>query len=115
MWASDEQKCVIHAKNIKIPGNAVCGYHVPGKPLNSLVDFDNHNSIQSLDPKTSGLEYDIPEHGTMCGNCRYYKSSKSNPENGFCAAVTNQNDNEPLYRAKVEYYGCCSRWEEIIR
>lgn len=111
MWASEEERCTIHPKDLEIHGWDVCGYHVPGNPLKKLSDLPNHESIQPVDPEVSGLEHQIPETGTMCGNCRFYTPSETKPQHGFCASVAKQNDKLPLYQAKVAYYGCCTRWE----
>lgn len=111
MWAMDEQKCAIHHNSIKISGDFVCGYHVTGQPLNSLVDFNNYDSIQHVDPKLSGLEHNTPKEGTMCGNCKFYSPSKKQKNKGRCNVVTANNDSLPLLKQSVDFYGCCTRWE----
>ncbi len=111
MWARAEERCAILPKDLSVPGNAVCGYHVTGRPLRSLQELPNHGTIQEVSPETSGFETDIPSEGTMCGNCAHFTPSKANSDTGFCAVVAKQNDNTPVYRAKVQFYGCCTRWE----
>lgn len=112
MWVSGNSTCVIHEDDVTIPGSAVCGYHVPGEPMETANEFQRHESIQRVDPEASGLESDIPEEGTMCGNCKFYTPTEKDKMKGYCGVVTKDNSDTPLYKARVEFYGCCTRWED---
>ena len=93
MWSKDK-KCLIHNKQLEISPDSVCGYHVPGIPLEKYVD----RGIQIIDPKLSGL-ITVPS-GSSCDLCIWF-------ENNTCLAVKGF-DGKP---AKVQPLGCCARWQ----
>ncbi len=103
MWISKEDQCEIHAKNIMVTKDHICGYYVWGKPHPHRMHEPDGIELDPVDPKHSGLE--LTPQGTMCGNCEYYK--KKGDKSGICQVV--QTDTGKL--AIVEALGCCARWE----
>jgi hypothetical protein len=93
MWSKD-QHCLIHDKQHKILPNQVCGYHVPGEPLDAYVD----RNVQPVDPGLSGLI--MTKDGASCDTCLWFEYAK-------CMAVIDKN----CQPAKVHPKGCCARWE----
>lgn len=92
MWSRDN-RCTIHAADLKITGDMVCGYHVYGDPLDKRID---HLGLDAVTPKESGLIV-APKGGTSCDNCYFFTAAQ------HCAAL----DGKP----KVHPKGCCSRWD----
>lgn len=97
-WAwVKEGKCLIHKKTLKVIKDAVCGFHIFGKPKDEWEDLD----IEPYDSKLSGL---IKTKGTSCDLCIWYEGK----EKGICLGVSD-GKNKP---AKVQAKGCCARWEK---
>jgi hypothetical protein len=99
MWAKTE-RCWIHAPGLKVPADAVCGYHVFGPPSDARPEIE---LLAPVDPAYSGLE--VVEGGTSCDVCRYYETET--PSSGRCHAVR---DDVGAF-AEVEAMGCCARFE----
>ncbi len=93
MWSKDK-RCLIHDRDREIAPDAVCGYHVFGKPLDRWVN----RGVQALDPALTGLAK-VPG-GTSCDLCLWF-------EKGMCLAVRGPDGNP----AQVQGKGCCARWE----
>jgi hypothetical protein len=84
---------------VRVPGTAVCGYHVFGTPLDRWYQI---KGIKPVQPSQSGLE--IVPGGTSCRNCKAYESNGKGK--GLCHLV--YDEGKP---ANVEALGCCARWE----
>ncbi len=95
-------ECDIHAPGTVVPGYAVCGYHVYGKPLPARIPRDN---IEYCTPALSGL-MTLPG-GSSCARCRWFaESSPVQADAGACLAV----DDVGGAPASVESNGCCARF-----
>ncbi len=93
--------CAIHAANVGVHPNAVCGYHVFGEPNGNTLKRVN---MLPVDPKTSGLVRTTG--GTSCDSCAHY--TPMGQTQGVCDAVRGFDAEEP--QAHVESLGCCARW-----
>lgn len=102
MWIRNLKQCEIHASNIMVTADHVCGYHVFGKPHNDRMHHDDNVALQPVDPATSGLE--LVKGGTSCDNCEYF--NRIDKSKGKCKVV--QIDGE---HAIVDAKGCCARWD----
>lgn len=97
-WVTS-RRCVLHPPDLDVAGDAVCGYHVQGRPSKEWRDLPE---LIRLDPKLSGLER-VPG-GTSCDRCKFYRGDE---EKGICGALVGD-DGKP---AAVQAIGCCGRWE----
>lgn len=106
LWIKNLNQCEVHAKNITVTKDHICGWHVHGPTHNGRMFKD----LQYLDPKLSGLE--LVKEGTSCNTCEYYK--KVNAEKGLCKAVQEQtaDGKSTGKQATVDGFGCCCRWEK---
>jgi len=93
------RSCKVHAPELVIPPDGICGYHIFGTPHRERGK--EYPGLQYLDPTMSGLEQ-VPG-GTSCDRCRYYE--EMSPQDGLCMAV--QTNGAP---AVVQALGCCARW-----
>ncbi len=100
MWSYEDQRCSIHAADVEVPYNAICGYHVFGAPMEIRME---HPGMEPVDPKFSGLE--VVPNGTFCGNCIYYEPTAT--DKGNCWAVAKKDGKPPQ---PVDFLGCCARW-----
>ncbi len=99
MWASEDAACVIHAREVHVTKNHVCGYHVQGDPVKT---WKAHKNIQFVEPATSGLEL-VTDAGSKCSNCVAFTKSST------CRKVADPTD--PAKNAAVDAQGCCALWE----
>jgi len=108
LWDSADGRCVIHGKSVRVNATMVCGYHVFGQPLSRWLAFPG---LQPVEPATSGLTQ-VEEPGTGCSNCLAFKPTNAETA-GLCMAVGEVVPGgwKP---AKVDAYGCCSRWTSKI-
>lgn len=104
MWASKGKQCSIHAPEVTVTADHVCGYHVYGPPMDQ---HPSHPGMQPVDPTFSGLEQ-VPG-GTSCDICRWYESSDG--ERGWCHVVAEEGTDRPP--TPVEALMCCARWEAM--
>lgn len=110
LWLQSDQQCYIHSPDVVAAPEAVCGYHVFGRPYPGGYgeDWWEGRNIMFVTPELSGLET-VPG-GTSCDICIHY--SPTNDSQGTCQAVT---DPETGTSATVEPLGCCTRWEDDRR
>lgn len=101
MWSWRDRKCSIHKKSLDVPHDAICGYHVFGKPMETRMD---HPGMDPVDPALSG--FDIIPAGTYCGSCIYYEATSG--DKGVCHGVAKVSGVPPQ---PVDFMGCCARWE----
>lgn len=101
---SADERCSIHPKSLKVPAQAICGYHVFGVPMETRVE---HPGMDPVDPALSGFAEDVGE-GTYCGSCIYYEPTSE--KEGNCWAVASKDRHPPQ---EVAFMGCCARWEGI--
>lgn len=103
MWISEHQsECCIHAPDVFVPPDAICGYHVFGPPRS--VRDETMNGVEFVAPETSGLEQ--VEGGTACEGCVNY--TPTNITGGTCMAVDEADT--PGFSANVDARGCCTLW-----
>lgn len=102
MWVSEENKCVIHPKDVEVTADMVCGFHVYGEPIKKWMD---HPGIQPVTPDLSGLQ--IVGAGAVCASCRFYEDGGNGA--GLCWGVSKPEDRRPPQ--PVELMGWCSRYE----
>ena len=101
MWSFRDQKCSIHKASLEVLYDAICGYHVFGKPMENRPE---HPGMDPVDPGLSG--FDIVPGGTYCGSCIYYEDHGEGK--GVCHGVAKTNGVPPQ---PVDFMGCCARWE----
>lgn len=115
MWVVDES-CLIHAAQLHITGDMVCGYHVVGQPQRERFSWG-----VPVEPELSGL-ITAPPGGTKCGNCLYFADSGDDGA-GLCFGVAGAIKSVEVTReqtltskawtpAEVNALGCCSRWRQ---
>lgn len=100
LWAEREERCCILGRNIAVPSDMVCGYHVAGDPQVYVTSLSGEGT---LTPEQAGL-IAAPLNGTTCDACRYY--TPSTDERGTCRATTAEDGSA----AWVDAAGCCARW-----
>lgn len=105
LWMPQQTQCFIHDSDVAVPEDAICGYHVFGKPIEGETPLSREN-MDPVSPELSGLER-IPG-GTSCDLCRYYEPQGGTQ--GVCHAVRGFEPEEET--AVVEALGCCTRWTE---
>lgn len=104
LWITEHQaECVIHAPEVFVGPDFICGYHVFGPPYPARED--DGEGIAFVDPELSGLEQ-VPG-GTACEVCSHY--DPMNITQGYCHAVDSAE--EPGSPAVVAPKGCCNMWE----
>lgn len=101
MWSRDE-RCSIHAADLRVKGSQVCGLHVFG---DAMPERMAHPGMKVVVPEESGLISTPDGAGTSCGGCQHF--SPTSKEGGLCAAVTTEDHQDMLPVAKM---GCCARW-----
>jgi len=97
-WVRNKS-CKIHAPDVVVPADGICGYHMFGTPHTDRGS--EHPNLQYADPEMSGLEQ-VPG-GVSCDRCRFY--TMVGGDFGTCAAVVADGA-----RASVAARGCCTRW-----
>lgn len=100
-WVPSMNRCVIHPAGVRVTAQMVCGYHVPGRPLDRWADLPG---LEPVDPALSGLAR-VGE-GTVCGTCVYFE--RTSDAGGVCHGVAADDRHPPQ---PVEMMGCCARWE----
>jgi len=101
---SGRNRCSIHGPTVHVTPSMVCGYHVFGAP--SAPVFED---IDYVLPELSGL-VDAPPSGTRCGNCMYIEYDDERRAD-ICMAVAQEAvPGQSWLPAKVDEFGCCSRW-----
>jgi hypothetical protein len=116
MWVVDES-CLIHAVQLHITGDMVCGYHVVGQSQRERFPWG-----VPVEPELSGL-ITAPPDGTKCGNCLYFVDSGSDDGAGLCFGVAGDIKSVEVTHeqtltskswtpAEVNALGCCSRWRQ---
>lgn len=98
LWDRRNERCAILAKSVRVVAGQVCGYHLFGRPTSHP-----HLQVKPISAKLAGLEY--VGKGTCCGNCRFFRGDRGG---GRCMGVV-ASPHGP--QAKVEFLGCCARWE----
>lgn len=91
LWVTTKS-CLIHKKDIYIPANAICVYHLFGKPKDEWIDL----KVEPISAELSGLSV-VPD-GTSCDTCKAFDDGKSK-----CKALDSDNDH-------VKPKGCCGMW-----
>ena len=106
LWITEHQaECVIHAPDVFVGPDYVCGYHVFGPPHSARKQDDGAVQIDFVPPELSGL-VQVPG-GTACEVCTHYEPM--NITQGYCHAV--DQDEEPGTPAVVAPKGCCNMWQ----
>lgn len=104
LYESPPRTCMIHAADVLVEADDVCGYHVYGRPLDGATS-GHREFMQAVDPELSGLAK-VPG-GTSCDTCAHYTPSGTLA--GTCGAVSDPEEDAP---ALVQPLGCCARWTE---
>jgi hypothetical protein len=104
MYAAPKSECEIHAPDVVITHDMVCGYHVKGNPQNAAP---TRLGIQTLDPELTGL-VQVPG-GTGCNTCHFYYAHGS--DSGVCQAL--YEDEPPHGHVVVQALGCCAAWKAM--
>jgi hypothetical protein len=103
-----KEECFIHAEDVVVLENMVCGYHVFGRPMGG--DVPARENMQPVDPELSGLCQ--PAEGSSCELCAHWRGTGGRA--GTCAAAYEDDVDdlgEPIH-ATVEANGCCAAWSE---
>jgi hypothetical protein len=100
LWSRDG-KCSIHAPDVPVSEDHICGHHVNGEPASKQAPREN---LDPVDPKTSGLK--VVPGGTSCEGCKFFDGVA---DKGVCHGVDRNEDASP---AVVEAKGSCTRWED---
>jgi hypothetical protein len=100
-WVEKERRCVLHAPDLQVDAQDMCGFHIFGKPTETYQHFEG---IQYLDPKLSGFR--DAGSGVSCANCRYYLVVDQT--HGLCRAIASENRKPPQ---PVDSLGWCARYE----
>lgn len=101
MWVANEDRCVIHPRDLRIGEDEMCGYHVFGQPMPKWMD---HPGIMPVTPDISGLRMAGP--GVACASCVFYK--KQSDQGGLCMGVANPETGQAP--VPVESRGWCTRY-----
>jgi hypothetical protein len=104
----DREECFIHAADVVVIADMVCGYHVFGVPMGS--DVPPREGVVSVLPEHSGLCQ--PEDGSACELCEHFTAGTG--RTGLCNVAFEEDvdhDGDPMH-AVVEVNGCCAAWRE---
>lgn len=102
-----KEECFIHASDVVVVEDMVCGYHVYGVPMGAEV-VPPREAMQPVTPELSGLCQ--PLDGSSCEVCRYF--SPSMQRSGTCAVAFEEDldhEGDPIH-AVVQVNGCCAAW-----
>jgi hypothetical protein len=102
LYDSPNRLCHVHDTDLSIQADAVCGYHVYGRPTDGGQDV-HREYMDPVDPAFSGLERVV---GASCNLCAYFSPTSSSA--GLCTLVSDPN--EPEANFSVEALGCCAAW-----
>jgi len=96
-WITGDNRCVIHAKDVEVPGSASCGFYIVGVP-----QVAGTPTIGSVTSEESGL-VDRP---VRCENCKWFAD-----EYGECNFFAKLNVYLPEVfdlDTAVDAKGCCN-------
>jgi hypothetical protein len=104
------EECFIHASDVVVLGNMVCGYHVFGTPMGAGATLPPREGMQPVTAELSGLCQ--PEDGSSCEVCAHYRSTG---RTGVCAVAYEDDvdDEGDAMNAVVQPNGCCAAWREL--
>jgi hypothetical protein len=100
LWVEGQDQCFVHAPDVLVSGDMVCGYHVFGSPMTAPPAREN---IDYVDPDLSGLM--LVPNGTSCDTCSFYE--RHGMTEGICGALKESDSEE---NPVVEALGCCTKW-----
>jgi hypothetical protein len=104
------EECFIHAADVMVVENMVCGYHVYGIPMGGDVPL--RESMAPVTPEFSGLSQ--PEDGASCELCAHWRATMG-ARAGTCAVAFEDDtdgDGDPI-PATVQPNGCCAAWQAL--
>lgn len=103
------EECFIHASDVVVLGDMVCGYHVYGVPMGAASNLPPREGMQPVTAELSGLCQ--PPDGSSCEVCAHYRSTG---HSGVCAAAFEEDtdDDGDAMNAVVQPNGCCAAWRE---
>lgn len=102
-WIADEAQCRLMDEDIVVPGDAICGYHVFGRPLSGAVAADLRRDMQPVDPEFSG--FDRVPGGVSCDRCAHFE--RVDPLAGKCELLMDPDTGADF---EVDALACCAHW-----
>lgn len=106
LWIRQENRCVIHAKDVTVREFMYCGFYVFGK---SQEHDPNAGVLQPVEPSLSGLR--AVGGGASCDTCVYFEHGEATGQaetgKGSCYGVANPSNKRPP--VPVEDLGICAR------
>lgn len=94
-WVTGDRRCVIHGRQVNVPGTASCGLYVEGPPRPAGTP-----TYAWVTPAESGLV----NRQVRCENCKYF-------DKPVCALFRQLNSDRPdIFELdiKVDEHGCCN-------
>jgi hypothetical protein len=67
-WIMEDDRCVIHAQDVRVPSSASCGFYIIGAP-----QVAGARCMGAVTPEESGLV----DRAVRCENCRHFDDADS--------------------------------------
>lgn len=103
-WMASDNQCWLMDGDIVVPAEAICGYHVFGRPQpGGNGEQTRRPDMVPVTPEDAG--FDQIAGGVSCDRCAHY--TKHSPEEGSCAVVVNPDAGNDM---TVHARACCTWW-----